>query len=104
MKTNATIKLMSRAEIIVIGIARMNSPRIPPTNKKGAKLKAAVKVAATIARPIFLVAREIAFFASLCFFRWVSIASVIMIVSSTISDNPSTSENSVIVFSVYPMA
>ena len=64
INTKATNKLMSSAEIIVIGIALMKFPKIPPTNTRGAKLRAAVKVAAIIALLTFLVASSTAFLAS----------------------------------------
>ena len=48
-KLHENIKITSD-EIIVTGIARINVPKTPPTNSNGAKLSAAVAVAATIAR------------------------------------------------------
>ena len=99
---SATIKLTSSAEMIVTGIARMKLPRIPLTNASGRKLSVAVSVAAIIARPIFCAAVRTATLRLVLRRRAVSIASTMMMVSSTIRLSPRISANNVMTFSVYP--
>ena len=102
INTSATTKLISNAEIMVIGIALIKLPKIPPTKTRGAKLRAAVKVAAIIALLTLRVASSTAFLASFWRRRWASIASTIIMVSSTINDKLSIMANKVITFRVNP--
>ena len=99
MNISATRRLVTKLVITVIGIARIKLPKIPPTNNNGAKLKAAVKVAATIARLILPVATCTVSRGSLRLRRWASIASIMIIVSSTMSAKHRMSENRVMVLS-----
>ena len=83
--------------MIVAGIARIKLPSMPPTNRSGVKHSAAVAVAAIMARDTFLVAIETISRAFFDFRRRASMASTMMIVSSTISDRLRIKPNSVIV-------
>ena len=86
--------------MMVIGMARIKLPSIPPTNRNGAKLRAAVVVAATMARLTLPTAVWTIIVRSLPRRRAASMASTIMMVSSTISDKPNISANRVMTFSV----
>ena len=95
---------MSSVMMTVVGIGRMNSPRIPPTKSIGEKTTTVVSVPANEALPTRSIARLITPSESSCASRFASIDSEITIASSTSSPSVRISPNSVIVFSVKPNA
>ena len=98
-RTNETINEM----MIVTGITRINSPRIPVMKSSGTNTRIVVVVPEALAEPMPLMASPIISlrFAPLRFLA--SIASLIIVASSTNRPSASTSANSVMVFSVLPV-
>ncbi len=93
----------SRVMITVVGIGRMNSPRMPPTNSIGENTTTVVSVPANEAEPTRSIAARITPTGSSLSPLLASIDSEITIASSTMSPRVRIRPNRVIVLSENPM-
>jgi hypothetical protein len=92
----------SSVMITVVGIGRMNSPRMPPTNSIGENTTTVVNVPANDGEPTRSMAARITPIDSSLASRLASIDSEITMASSTIRPSVRIRPNRVIVFSEYP--